>query len=140
LSKVFMLDTNMLTYICSGRSVEARKHLRKLAKDNEICISAITEGEIRFGMAKKKLGQAKRDSIERVLTALEVLPWDSEVAQIYGDFRANLESTGKKLGAYDEQIAAHAMAVGAILVTADRGFREVGDLKNTVNWATDLTP
>jgi tRNA(fMet)-specific endonuclease VapC len=77
-----MLVTNMLTYICSGHPPEARKHLRKLAKDNEICIFAITEGEIRFGMAKKKLGQAKRDSIERVLAALEVLPWDSEVAQI----------------------------------------------------------
>jgi tRNA(fMet)-specific endonuclease VapC len=135
-----MLDTNMVTYISSGDSPEARKQLRKLAKDNEICISAITEGEIRFGMARRKLGQAKLDSIERVLAALEILPWDSEVAQTYGEFRAKLETAGKKLGAYDEQIAAHSLAVGAILVTADRGFREVGDLKNTVNWATDLKP
>jgi tRNA(fMet)-specific endonuclease VapC len=89
-------------------------------------------------MAKKQLGQAKHDSIERVLSALEILPWDSEVAQTYGDFRAKLETAGKKLGAYDEQIAAHSLAVGAILVTADRGFRDVGGLKNTVNWATDL--
>jgi tRNA(fMet)-specific endonuclease VapC len=128
----------MVTYISSGRSPEARKQLRKLAKDNEICISAITEGEIRFGMAKKKLGQAKSDSIELFLSGFEVLPWNSEVAKVYGDFRAKLEASGKKLGAYDEQIAAHCLAVGAILVTADRGFRDVAGLKNTVNWATDL--
>jgi hypothetical protein len=67
-----------------GGEPEARKQLRKLAKDNEICVSAITEGEIRFGMVRKKLGQAKRDSIERVLVGLEVLPWDSEVSQTYG--------------------------------------------------------
>jgi len=36
------------------------------------------------------------------------------------------------------QIAAHAVAAGAVLVTSDKAFGFVGGLKGIVNWATDL--
>jgi predicted nucleic acid-binding protein len=38
----------------------------------------------------------------------------------------------------DMQIAAHAIAAGAVLVTNDKAFERVDDLHATVNWATDL--
>jgi predicted nucleic acid-binding protein len=38
----------------------------------------------------------------------------------------------------DMQIAAHAIAAGAVLVTNDRAFAHVDDLRATANWATDL--
>jgi predicted nucleic acid-binding protein len=41
----------------------------------------------------------------------------------------------------DMLIAAHAIATGAVLVTADKIFAKVGeatDLAATVNWAADL--
>jgi predicted nucleic acid-binding protein len=39
----------------------------------------------------------------------------------------------------DLQIAAHAIATGAVLVTNDKAFAQVDELHATVNWATDLT-
>jgi predicted nucleic acid-binding protein len=38
----------------------------------------------------------------------------------------------------DLQIAAHAVAIGAVLVTNDKAFAQVDDLRATANWATDL--
>jgi predicted nucleic acid-binding protein len=38
----------------------------------------------------------------------------------------------------DLQIAAHAVAAGAVLVTNGKAFVQVYDLPATANWATDL--
>lgn len=71
------------------------------------------------------------------LTFRLILPWDSEEAIAYGDLRANLEFPGRTLGNMDILIAAHAIAVKAVLVTNDRSFGEVANLKIT-NWATEI--
>ena len=51
---------------------------------------------------------------------------------------AKLEAMSKTLGPLDMQIAAHAISLGAILVTNDRAFHQVPDLLGVENWATDL--
>ncbi len=45
---------------------------------------------------------------------------------------------GKTLGPLDMQIAAHAVALRAILITNDKTFQNVPDLAGVENWATDL--
>jgi tRNA(fMet)-specific endonuclease VapC len=54
----------------------------------------------------------------------------------YGQLRAKQEASGKTLGNLDLLIAAHAIAVGAVLVTNDKAFSSVADLPKIVNWAT----
>jgi tRNA(fMet)-specific endonuclease VapC len=61
----------------------------------------------------------------------------------YGFLRAKQEGAGKSLGNLDMLIAAHAVSVGAILVTNDKAFLDlaylhVSGLSATVNWATEL--
>jgi len=73
-----------------------------------------------------------------LLAAIRILSWGREEARVYGELRASLEAAGKTLGSMDMQIAAHAVAVSAVLVTSDKAFGFVPDLKGTVNWATDL--
>jgi len=58
-----------------------------------------------------------------------ILPWDSEAAQQYGQLRAALEREGRPLGNLDTMIAAHALALGAVLVTSDRAFSRIKKLK-----------
>jgi tRNA(fMet)-specific endonuclease VapC len=60
----------------------------------------------------------------------------------YGFLRAK-QAAGKPLGNLDMLIAAHAVSVGAILVTNDKAFLDVAylqvsGLSATVNWATEL--
>jgi tRNA(fMet)-specific endonuclease VapC len=45
---------------------------------------------------------------------------------------------GKPLRPLDTQIAAHAVAIGAVVVTNDNAFRQVPDLVGVENWAIDL--
>ena len=62
------------------------------------------------------------------LRRVDVLPWDTEVADTYGEVRAELERLGKGLGALDMMIGAHARSLGAVLVTNDQAFRSVPGL------------
>jgi tRNA(fMet)-specific endonuclease VapC len=134
-----MLDTNMVSYIAKGHSQAARTRLLNLEKDESACLSVITEAEIHYGLAKRPDATALRERMEWFLAAVKVLPWGRNEAKAYGTLRAKLESSGKALGNLDLQIAAHAIAAGAVLVTNDRAFAQVDDLPATVNWATDLS-
>ena len=134
-----MLDTNTVSYILRDQSPKARKRLEHLSEEEEVCVSAITEGEIRYGLAKLAVKPETRDTIERFLEAIDILPWDSEVARVYGLTRAKLEAVGRPINNLDLLIGSHAMAVEAVLVTNDRAFRNLGNNLRTINWATDLT-
>lgn len=134
-----MLDTNTVSYILRGQSPKARKRIEHLSEEEEVCVSAVTEGEIRYGLAKHAVKPETRDNIERFLEAIDILPWDSEVARVYGLIRAKLEAVGRPINNLDLLIGSHAMAVEAVLVTNDRAFRNLGNNLRTINWATDLT-
>jgi tRNA(fMet)-specific endonuclease VapC len=132
-----MLDTNMVSYVVTGRSRMARQRLSGLGKDEAVCLSAITEAEVLYGVAKAKLGEQRRRSVEWFLARLQVYPWGREAASAYGVLRAKQEAAGKTLGPLDMQIAAHAIASGATLVSRDGAFRQVEGLV-IEDWATDL--
>jgi len=133
-----MLDTNMVSYIAKGHSHAARTRMLNLGQDEAVCLSVITEAEVRYGLAKRPDATALRERMEWFLSAVKVLPWGRDEARMYGAVRARLESSGKTLESMDMQIAAHAIAISAVLVTHDNAFAYVEDLQPTVNWATDL--
>jgi tRNA(fMet)-specific endonuclease VapC len=72
--------------------------------------------------------------IEEFFLRVTILPWDSEAARQYGQLRATLERTGRPLGNLDTMIAAHALALGAVLVTNDRAFSSIKKL-TVENWS-----
>jgi tRNA(fMet)-specific endonuclease VapC len=72
------------------------------------------------------------------LFRLRILAWGSKEAAAYGELRARLEGAGITLSQLDLQIAAHALAIGAVLVTNDKAFLQVNDLDKMENWALDL--
>ena len=134
----YMLDTNTVSYIAKGNSPASRARLEGLGADEAVCISSITEAELRYGLARRPATQALRVSVERLLLKLNILPWGSKEAAAYGTLRAKLEAAGIGLSQLDLQIASHAVALGAVLVTNDRAFKRVADLGKTANWATDV--
>jgi tRNA(fMet)-specific endonuclease VapC len=138
MTTLYMLDTNMVSYIVKGHSKAARNRMLHSNEDEVICVSTITEAEIRYGLAKRPEATALRERMEWFLAATKVLPWGRDEAMAYGTLRAKLESSGKSLENMDLQIAAHAIAAGAILVTNDQAFAQVDELRASVNWATDL--
>ncbi len=123
-----LLDTNIASYVIKGNFPRVRERLLKVPI-GEAGISVITEAELRFGVAR--LPQAARlgMAVEEFLLRVEVLAWDSAVAQHYARLRAALEANGEPMGNLDLMIAAQALAAEAILVTNDRVFRRVKGLK-----------
>lgn len=133
-----MLDTNTVSYIIRGKSPASRVKLANLKHGEIACISAITEAEIQYGLAKNPKATALRSTVEGFVAKIQVLPWGREEAQAYGELRAKQEAAGNQVGNLDMLIAAHAISVGAILVTNDKVFSHVPDLVAILNWATDL--
>ena len=100
---------------------------------HSVCISAITAGELACGLAKRPEALGLKAAVHEFLRRVEVLPWDEAVAQTYGTLRAQLQSKGISLSALDMQIAAHALAVKAVLVSSDAAFLHSSQLQ-IQNW------
>ena len=72
--------------------------------------------------------------IEAILGSVQVLALDVPADTEYGGIRAELEAAGKPIGPIDLFIAAHAYALGAVLVTANTSeFSRIQGLK-VENW------
>ena len=132
----YMLDTNTLSDIARGKSETARLRLHEMA-DTQICISSITFAEALFGLERRPLATAVREAVLRFVESLTVLAWRDKEARVYGVLRARLQASGIAIASLDLLIAAHAISRDAVLVTRDKGFRHIPDLKME-NWATDL--
>jgi tRNA(fMet)-specific endonuclease VapC len=124
----YLLDTNTASYVIKGSFPRVRERLLKVPMA-EVGISAVTEAELRFGVARKPEAVKLRTAVEEFLLRVEVLPWDSAAAEQYAEVRAFLERTGKPMGNLDLMIAAHALAAQVVLVTHDHVFRRIKRLK-----------
>lgn len=127
-----MLDTNMVSHIVKGTFPAVRERLVAVPI-GQICISAVTQGELMFGIAKRPEAKRLHAAVHEFLLRVDVLPWDSAAAESYGVLRADLESQGKPLGNLDMMIAAHAVSTHAVLVTNDQAFQKVQHLQ-VVDW------
>jgi tRNA(fMet)-specific endonuclease VapC len=115
-----MLDTNTIGYLMRSDPRIARRISD--TPSAELCASAVTEGEVRFGLSKRKVSPAMEAAINAFFTSIHVAPWTRSTATIYGKFRADLQRQGRPLAPLDMMIAAHALELGAVLVTSDRAI------------------
>ena len=122
----YMLDTNTVSHLIK-RHPRVTQRLLALPM-HSIYISAITAGELAFGLAKRPQAIALKAAVDEFLRHVEVLPWDDGVAQTYGELRAQLQSQGAPLGALDMQIAAHAVSINATLVSSDQAFLQIKNM------------
>jgi tRNA(fMet)-specific endonuclease VapC len=131
---VYMLDTNTVSLALRGRAPRAVDYWRDTARE-EIAVSVVTAMELCFGLAKNPSTRA-RVVIEQFLDTVIILPIDRAIERPYGEIRTALERAGRPIGALDTIIAAHAVAVRAVLVTNNvRDFRRVRGLR-CEDWTT----
>ena len=124
----YLLDTNMASYVIKGNFPHVRENLRRVPM-SEVGVSSVTEAELRFGVARKPQATRLQLTVNEFLLRVEILPWDSEAAQQYAKLRSALEDSGTPMGNLDMMIAAHALAADATLVTHDRVFHRIKQLK-----------
>ncbi|MBE8598007.1 type II toxin-antitoxin system VapC family toxin [Xenorhabdus sp. BG5] len=127
---MYMLDTNTVSYIFRQHPAVTAK-LRTIPP-SEICISSITEAELRYGIAKRQ-NRALENIVNTFIDSITVYDLDQNAAKTYGILRANMEKTGKIMGTMDQLIAAHALSQKLTIVTSDSAFGMVIGL-NVEDW------
>ena len=128
----YMLDTNIISDLIRNPQGRAAKRIARAGESN-ICTSIIVAAELRYGCAKS--GSARLlETVEDLLAEIDVLPLDVPADTEYGAIRSRLEAAGRPIGSNDLLIAAHALAVGATIVTANADeFKRIRGL-NVENW------
>lgn len=128
----FLLDTNICIYVINERPVDVLAQF--LAHEGDgVGISATTASELYSG-AHKSGSRRNLAALEQFLAPLVVMDYGLAAAKVYGELRATLARKGAPIGPLDLQIAAHALALGATLVTNNqREFKRVPGL-SLANW------
>ena len=89
--------------------------------NQEIAVCSIVKAELCFG-AMKSANPDRNFALQQAFLAQFVsLPFDDLAATTFGVIRAQLETRGIPIGAYDLQIAAIALANNLTLVTHNTG-------------------
>lgn len=127
----YLLDTDSVSFALRGQGrvgARVREH-----KPSELCVSAITVAELRYG-ADRRGSRRIHASIDIFIRALEVMPFDEAAAAEYGRLGNLLAERGTPIGEFDVLIAAHAAALRCTLVTNNvRHFTRVPGLA-VENW------
>jgi tRNA(fMet)-specific endonuclease VapC len=124
-----MLDTDIVSHVIRGTSASLDHRLRA-ARPGSLCISVITRGELLLGVALKPASRTLAKVVDQFLSTIPSLPWDDAAASGFAQSAAQLQLAGKPIGTMDALIAAHALAVNAVLVTHNvRHFSRVSGLR-----------
>jgi len=128
----YLLDTNAISDLVSNPRGEVARRLESVGEDN-VFTSVIVSAEIAFGVRKSgSVELAKK--VGNVVGKMYIASFDPPAGARYAEIRLELNRQGKPIGPNDLFIAAHALALDAILVTAnEREFSRVPGLK-IENW------
>jgi tRNA(fMet)-specific endonuclease VapC len=135
---VYLLDTNIISALMKDRTGATTANVRAWAQrlpDCRLVTSVVVQYELLFGLARHGTSRLQT-AYDIQMNQLPVLPLDEAVGPHYARIRAHLEKAGTPIGANDTLIAAHALALGATLITADAEFSRVPSLA-LENWLSE---
>lgn len=127
----FLFDTDAISEILRRRPLRGYVAWLSAIPRVDQFTSAVVLGELFKGAYRSADAPRHLRNIEtRVLPAVTVLPYDVEIARVYGALRAQLEEAGRVLADADLQIAATAVHHDLELVTGNlRHFRRIDALR-----------
>ena len=136
----YLPDTNAFSAYLRGRSQPLTERMVAAFAADQLKLSVMVMSELTFGAEKVRV-QAGDTKFARRLEALRkqlpVEPIGEDFPEHYAKVRITLEAAGQKFGDRDTIIAAHALALGAVMVTANvREFARVPGLK-LENWEAE---
>ena len=128
----YLLDADTVSYALRGQGRVASRILERPPSD--VCISAITLAELRYGAERKK-SQKLRRAIRGFVKDVTVVPFDEAAAERFAAVATELSAAGTPIGVVDTLVAAQALSLGLTVVTNNiKHFAHVQGLK-IENWS-----
>ena len=121
----FLLDTNIVIEVFKGNKDLADK----ISKLPDFYLSSVILGELYIGINRITNKAKHLKELQNFLQLCTVLNVDEITAQYYGTIAAALYKKGKPIPINDVWIAASTLQHSLILVTRDKHFAEIPDLK-----------
>ena len=117
---MYVLDTNVVSLLMKG-DPNVIERLKAVSRA-DVCMPQPVVAEIDYGIAR--LSRSKRkDSLasrfELLKSEIQRLAWSDEVSKAFGGIKSGLERKGERIEDFDAAVAAHALAEGCVLVTAN---------------------
>jgi tRNA(fMet)-specific endonuclease VapC len=137
--KLYLLDTNIVSHLMRNPTGPLQQLIRERLQaepDSEMMISPIVQCELLYGLTRRASAR-QMAAYELQMRYLEVQAIDETISHHYASLRTQLETAGTPIGPNDTLIAAHALALGAILVSADAEFGRVPGLQ-LENWLAEV--
>jgi tRNA(fMet)-specific endonuclease VapC len=116
----FILDTNAVSALMKG-DVQVIERLERRER-TEVGIPQPVIAEISYGierLPRSKRREALAQRFERLKEEIQRIEWSDEVSAAFATIKATLERRGERIEDFDAAVAAHAIAEGAVLVTAN---------------------
>jgi tRNA(fMet)-specific endonuclease VapC len=126
-----MLDTNMCIYLMKNQPEEVSQRFAQCYV-GDVVMSAITLAELEFGVSVCADPKREQKNLDALIELIEVKSFDVSAARSYGPVRKATRE--KKSDHLDKLIAAHAIALGATLVTNNERDFAVYPSLTVENW------
>jgi tRNA(fMet)-specific endonuclease VapC len=117
----YLLDTNSCIALMSPTANSVQKRFTRTArKGGKFFVPSVVAFELWCGVCKSVRQQENTKRCDTFFAGpLEMLPFEPADAKFAGELRAQLESAGKPIGAYDLLIAGQALRHKMTLLTAN---------------------
>lgn len=130
---MFLIDTNVISELMRATPAPSVLNWFSTQDPSALYLSAVTEAELRTGIAILPAGQ-RREGLKAALDATlavdfegRILPFDTDAAKTYAEIAAGRRSSGRPIPDADCQIAAIARAAGMPVATRNtRDFEGCG--------------
>jgi tRNA(fMet)-specific endonuclease VapC len=128
----YLLDTNIISELVAEPQGKLAARVAAVGEANVIT-SIVVSAELEFGVRKKGSPELAK-KVANIMRRIYVAPLAPPADESYAAVRFDLERRGRPIGPNDMLIAAHAIALGATLVTDNaKEFSRVQGLK-VENW------
>jgi len=127
----YLLDTNVMSSLMKGEP-NVIERLKAVARA-DVCVPQPVIAEIAYGI--ERLSRSKRKDalaarFELLKSEIRRAAWSDDVSDAFGRIKAALERKGERIEDFDAAVAAHALAEGLVLVTANlKHMTRVPDLE-----------
>ncbi len=125
----YLIDTNHASAFMSNAQLVSER-ITRLARRGErfyLCITVV--GELYFAVYASARRRHNMTNLERLLERIAVLDFDMAAANEYGHIQAELKAKGRPIPSADAQIAAVARLHDLTVLSADRHFQLVENLR-----------